>query len=117
MSNIKEMICILCPVGCHLTIDINNDYKVTGNACPKGAVYGKEELIAPTRVVTSIVRVEGGIHNMVPVKTDKPIPKELIFQCMNLLKTIKIKSPMKAGDKILENILGTDSNIILTRNI
>ncbi|MGL5663716.1 MAG: DUF1667 domain-containing protein, partial [Cetobacterium sp.] len=53
----KEMICILCPMGCHLNIDIENDYKVTGNSCPKGAVYGKEELIAPKRVVTSIVRV------------------------------------------------------------
>ncbi|MBC2850745.1 DUF1667 domain-containing protein [Cetobacterium sp. 8H] len=113
----KEMICILCPVGCHLTIDIENNYKVTGNSCPKGEVYGKEELIAPKRVVTSIIRVEGGIHHMVPVKTDKPIPKELIFDCMNLLKDIKIKSPRKVGDVILENILGTDSNIVLTRDI
>ncbi|MEG0068426.1 DUF1667 domain-containing protein [Cetobacterium sp.] len=113
----KEMICILCPVGCHLTIDIENNYKVTGNSCPKGEVYGKEELIAPKRVVTSIIRVEGGIHHMVPVKTDKPIPKELIFDCMNLLKDIKIKSPRKVGDIILENILGTDSNIVLTRDI
>ena len=87
----KEMICILCPMGCHLNIDIENDYKVTGNSCPKGAVYGKEELIAPKRVVTSIVRVSGGIHHMVPVKTDKPIPKELVFQCMELLKDIKIQ--------------------------
>ena len=113
----KEMICILCPVGCHLTIDIENNYKVTGNSCPKGEIYGKEELIAPKRVVTSIIRVEGGIHHMVPVKTDKPIPKELIFDCMNLLKNIKIKSPRKVGDVILENILGTDSNIVLTRDI
>ncbi|WP_297598642.1 DUF1667 domain-containing protein [uncultured Cetobacterium sp.] len=113
----KEMICILCPVGCHLTIDIENNYKVTGNSCPKGEVYGKEELIAPKRVVTSIIRVEGGIHHMVPVKTDKPIPKELIFDCMALLKNIKITSPRKVGDIILENILGTDSNIVLTRDI
>ncbi|MGL5709777.1 MAG: DUF1667 domain-containing protein, partial [Cetobacterium sp.] len=53
----KEMICILCPMGCHLNIDIENNYKVTGNSCPKGEIYGKEELIAPKRVVTSIVRV------------------------------------------------------------
>mgnify|MGYP000844342125 FL=1 len=113
----KEMICILCPMGCHLNIDIENDYKVTGNSCPKGAVYGKEELIAPKRVVTSIVRVSGGIHHMVPVKTDKPIPKELIFQCMELLKDIKIQSPQKIGTVVLNNILGTDANIVLTRDI
>lgn len=113
----KEMICILCPMGCHLNIDIENDYKVTGNSCPKGAVYGKEELIAPKRVVTSIVRVSGGIHHMVPVKTDKPIAKELVFQCMELLKDIKIQSPQKIGTVILNNILGTDANIVLTRDI
>lgn len=47
----KEMICILCPMGCHLSIDTKNDYKVTGNSCSKGIVYAKEELIAPKRVV------------------------------------------------------------------
>ncbi|MGL4628358.1 MAG: DUF1667 domain-containing protein [Cetobacterium sp.] len=113
----KEMICILCPMGCHLNIDIENDYKVTGNSCPKGETYGKEELIAPKRVVTSIVRVYGGIHHMVPVKTDKPIPKELVFDCMELLKDIKIESPKKVGTVVLENILGTGSNIVLTRDI
>ncbi|MGL4641601.1 MAG: DUF1667 domain-containing protein [Cetobacterium sp.] len=113
----KEMICILCPMGCHLNIDVENNYKVTGNSCPKGEVYGKEELIAPKRVVTSIVRVYGGIHHMVPVKTDKPIPKELVFDCMELLKDIKIESPKKVGTVVLENILGTGSNIVLTRDI
>ncbi|MGL5611503.1 DUF1667 domain-containing protein, partial [Cetobacterium sp.] len=66
---------------------------------------------------TSIVRVSGGIHHMVPVKTDKPIPKELVFQCMELLKDIKIQSPQKIGTVVLNNILGTDANIVLTRDI
>lgn len=114
---IKEMICILCPVGCHLSIDIENDYKVTGNSCPKGEKYGKEELISPKRVVTSTVRVIGGIHNMAPIKTDKPIPKDRVLECMELLRSIKIKSPMNVGDILIRNILGTDSNIVLTRDI
>lgn len=113
----KEMICILCPVGCHLSIDVENDYKVTGNSCPRGGVYGREELIAPKRVVTSTVRVLGGIHNMVPVKTDKSIPKELMFECMEILKDIKVKSPMNVGDIVVENILNTGSNIVITRDI
>lgn len=114
---VKEMICILCPLGCHLSVDIDNDYKVTGNTCPRGAIYGKDELIAPKRVITSIVRVEGGIHNMVPVKTDKPIPKELMFKCLDILKTIKITSPKSMGDIVVENILGTGANVVLSRNI
>ena len=43
MSSIKEVICICCPCGCHLQVDPENDYNVTGNACPNGAAYGREE--------------------------------------------------------------------------
>lgn len=113
----KEMICISCPLGCHLKVDIENGYKVTGNTCPKGEIYGKEELIAPKRIVTSTVRVIGGIHHMASVKTDIPIPKEMIFKCMNEIKKIKIFSPMSCGDIIIKNILNTGANIVLTRDI
>ena len=52
-ETIKELICICCPKGCHLRVDTANDYAVTGNACPNGAAYGKEELTHPTRIITS----------------------------------------------------------------
>ncbi|VDR36692.1 Uncharacterized protein with conserved CXXC pairs [Alistipes sp. cv1] len=64
MSSIKEVICICCPCGCHLQVDPENDYNVTGNACPNGAAYGREELTHPTRIITSTVRVEGGLYPM-----------------------------------------------------
>ncbi len=47
MSSIKEVICICCPCGCHLQVDPENDYNVTGNACPNGAAYGREEADPP----------------------------------------------------------------------
>ena len=78
----KELICIVCPQGCHLKVDEENGCAVTGNACPRGAEYGKMELTHPTRVVTSTVRCEGGLYPRCPVKTDRAIPKELIFQVM-----------------------------------
>ena len=59
MSRIKEVICICCPCGCHLQVDPENDYNVTGNACPNGAAYGREELTHPTRILTSTVRAGG----------------------------------------------------------
>ena len=55
----KEVICTCCPQGCHLQVDEANDYKVTGNGCPNGIAYGKEELTHPTRIITSTVRAEG----------------------------------------------------------
>lgn len=82
MSRIKEVICICCPCGCHLQVDPENDYNVTGNACPNGAAYGREELTHPTRILTSTVRAEGGLYPRCPVKTAQAVPKEKMTEVM-----------------------------------
>ena len=52
-----ELTCILCPKGCRLRVDENDGYKVIGNACPRGADYGREEALDPKRTITSTVRI------------------------------------------------------------
>jgi CxxC motif-containing protein len=113
----KKLICIVCPMGCHIEVDEQNDYKTTGNQCPRGAVYGKKELTAPTRVVTSTIKIKGGIHNRVPVKTAGDIPKGLNFKCMDLINTLEVESPVKMGDIVSENIFGTGVDLVITRNM
>jgi len=100
-----------------MEVDIDNDYKTTGNQCPRGPVYAKEEMTAPKRVVTSTVKITGGIYNRVPVKTKNSIPKELVFKCMDEINKAEVKSPIKMGDVILENVLGTGVDIVATRNM
>ena len=113
----KELICIGCPRGCHLKVDEENDYKVTGNSCNIGAEYGRNELLNPTRILTSTVRAVGGVHASLPVKTEKPIAKGLLFQAMEEIRKVTVQAPVKAGDVVIENILGTGVNVIATRNI
>ena len=113
----KKLICIVCPIGCHIEVDEKNDYKVTGNKCPRGAIYGKKELTAPTRVVTSTIKISGGIHNRVPVKTSSDIPKALNFECMDLINKLEVKSPVKMGDIVSKNIFGTGVDVVITRNM
>lgn len=113
----KQLICIVCPKGCHLCVDEENGYTVTGNGCPRGAEYGKKELTHPTRVITSTVRIAGAAHNRCPVKTDRDIPKELIFQAMKLLDSVELHSPVHRGDVVLKNILGTEANFVVTKNM
>ena len=60
-----ELICIVCPQGCHLKVDEENGYEVKGNSCPRGAEYGKKELVNPTRVITTTVAIEGGIYRRI----------------------------------------------------
>lgn len=113
----KELICITCPKGCHLKVDETNDYAVTGNACPRGAIYGRNELLNPVRVVTSTVRLEGGPLPRLNVKTDKPLPKDKMFECMALLDDVVAVAPIKVGTVLLANICGTDVNIVAAKSV
>ena len=111
----KELICIVCPKGCHLRVDEAQDYAVTGNGCPRGAEYGRIELTHPTRVVTSTVRITGGAHPRCPVKTDRPIPKELIFAAMRTLDGVCLVSPVPLGQVVVKDVCGTGANFVTTR--
>ena len=112
----RELTCIICPRGCSLTVNMDGAKTcVSGNGCPKGEKYGIEECTHPTRTVTSIVRVENCKNTMVSVKTASPVPKEKIFEIMEIIKKTSVKAPVKIGDIILTNIYGTD--IIATKDI
>jgi len=113
----KELICIVCPKGCHLKVDEQRDYAVTGNGCPRGAEYGKMELTHPTRVVTSTVRCVGGAHPRCPVKTSAPIPKALIFQAMKMLDGVELHVPVRVGDVVVENVCGTGVSFVAARSM
>ena len=113
----KNLICIVCPKGCHLKVDEDNGFAVTGNGCERGVQYAKAELTHPTRVVTSTVCVEGALHRRCPVKTDGAIPKEKIFDAMKTLDGICLKAPVKIGDTVVQNVCGTGINFVATREM
>lgn len=115
----KELICINCPMGCHLTVDDSDkdNIIVTGNTCPRGKTYGINEVLHPLRMVTSSVRIKNGKTKVVSIKTKEPIPKELIFKALNFLKDIEVEAPIKIGDVIVKNILDTNVDVIATSNV
>lgn len=113
----KQLICIVCPKGCHLSVNEANGFEVTGNGCPRGAEYGKKELTHPTRVVTSTVRIRGALHRRCPVKTDRDIPKELIFQAMELLDGVELRAPVHCGDTVIRDLLHTGANFVVSKNM
>ena len=113
----KELICIVCPNGCHLQVDEASGYAVSGNQCPRGAEYGRTELLHPTRVLTSTVRLHGGTYARVPVKTDRAIPKEQLLPAVRLLDTVDITAPVTVGQVLVPDLLGTGANLIDTRTV
>ena len=111
----KELTCIVCPRGCRLRVD--DEMNVTGNSCPRGEKYAIAELTNPTRTITSSIRVTNRPYTLVSVKTDKPIPKDQMFEVMQEINKLSIAAPTHIGQIVKERILGLDSNIVITKNI
>jgi len=124
----KELTCINCPLGCQLTVTYDenklatntltlDDVDVQGNTCPRGLAYGKKEIVAPTRIVTSSIPVEGGCYAMASVKTAHDIPKGKIFSIMKEILATKITAPVKIGDVLIHDVADTGVDIVATRNV
>lgn len=118
MSNVTNITCIVCPMGCPLqVIKLENGYKVEGNTCKRGEKYGVEELTNPKRVITTTVKLNGSYLNLLPVKTEDSIPKGMMFEIMEELDKITVTSPINVGDIIVENILGTGVNVVSAKTV
>lgn len=113
----RNMICIGCPMGCELTVEVENEVavNVTGNTCGIGKKYAETEVSAPTRMVTTTVMSEDG--RPVPVKTKKAVPKEKIFDVMKDIKNTTVHLPVKIGDVAVGNAADTGVDVIVTKNM
>lgn len=116
---IKELICIECPKGCSLSVNIENSLviKVSGGQCPKGEEYAISEIENPCRILTTTILTEGRVLKILPVRTDRPIPKRRIFEAIKEVRKIKVNKALKAGDVILKDLLGMGINLIATRDV
>ncbi len=113
-----EITCINCPVGCRLTVELENGEvkSVTGNTCRRGETYAKQECTDPQRMVTAVIPVEGASMPL-SVKTRTPIPKAKIEACMAALADVKISAPVKAGSVVLADVCGTGVDVIATKSV
>lgn len=110
----RKLTCIICPLGCPLTVKVEDKkvLSVEGNTCPRGAKYAESECTNPQRTVTSTVKCADG--SLVSVKTDKPIPKEKMVECMALINKTVAKLPVSIGDVIIDDVFG--SRVVATQN-
>ena len=110
--------CIVCPRGCRMKVqETGVGIVVTGNACKRGICYGVDELKSPVRILTATMGLEGGEEARLPVKTDKPIPKDQLFEAMRAIRAARPRAPVLMGDILIRNVCGTGSNIVATREI
>lgn len=112
----KDLVCVLCPRGCHITVDTDT-LEVTGHSCPRGAQFGPQEITDPLRLLTSTACIKGALYRRIPVRTTGSIPFSQMSECMRQIKNLELTAPIKVGQVLIPNILGTDVSIIATRNM
>ncbi|MCL2480702.1 MAG: DUF1667 domain-containing protein [Spirochaetaceae bacterium] len=114
----KNLVCIVCPIGCRLKVTgTADDLNVSGNICKKGIAYAHDEITNPMRMVCTTVKIKGGIHSVIPVKTDKPIPEKYKLEVVKAVNSIELTSPVKMGDIIISNLFETGVNIVAERDM
>ena len=112
----RQLTCILCPRGCALSAEISGEtVSVTGNSCPKGSEYAKNECLHPVRTVTATLRISNRYDTMVSVKTETPVPKDQMFKVMEQLRRISIEAPVRVGDVLPQTVCG--SWILITKAV
>ena len=113
-----NLICINCPKGCHLLVEQDGDkITVSGNSCPRGEVYARNELLNPLRTLTTTVPIDAIDCKRLPVITSKPVPKGKLMDVMKALKGVEVKAPVQMGDVIVSDILSLGSDIIASKSV
>ncbi len=110
----KEIICTVCPTGCimHVVGTEKEIESIEGYTCPRGKKYGEAEFLAPVRILTSTVKSNEG--RLIPCRSKEPLPKDKVLECMEVLRGITVVLPIKRGDSIVADILGTGIDIVAT---
>ena len=114
----KTLTCISCPLGCMLTAveDETGGAIVSGNRCSRGAVYAREEFLAPKRVVTATVGLRQSAMQRIPVKTHGPLDRALIPELLTLLYGMELAPPIHSGEILIRDFRGSGVDVVATRS-
>lgn len=116
MENSGKLICTICPRGCELSWRREEErIELEGYRCPRGKDYGLRELTCPVRTLTTTVRVEGGLHPLVPVRSNKPLPKGSLKKAIKDLARLSLSAPLEAGRIVLADWQDLGVDFITTR--
>jgi CxxC motif-containing protein len=118
VDSVREILCIVCPNGCRLLVGENGEsITVSGNLCKRGVTFAEAEITHPMRTLTTTVRTAFSDTPVLPVRTDREIPKGSIPDVMQFLNCVVVTKRLKIGDIVAENVLELKSNIIATSDV
>jgi len=114
-----ELTCIVCPIGCRLKVDRNDDggLEVSGNRCRRGVAYAEEEFSDPRRMVTGTCAVGGGVFYRLPVRSSESVPVDRIASFLNAMYRLVPDAPVRRGEVIATDLAGTGIDLIATMTV
>ena len=114
----RELVCIVCPRGCSLTIEGEGEgISVSGNFCKKGKDFAVSEMTEPKRTICTTVKTAYPQCPVLPVKVSADIPKDKIFEVMAEINKITVNKKIARGDAVIENVLGLTVDVIATSSM
>jgi len=115
----RHFVCVVCPIGCEIDVvhDGGRIISMEGNRCEKSDEFVRQELIEPMRILTTTVRIHGARWAVIPVRSDKSVPKQLFPRIMKQLRHIRLQAPVNILDVVVRDVLHTGANIIATRTM
>lgn len=117
-TTMEKVICTTCPKGCTLEVTRDGATVVSIlNGCKRGHEYARQELTDPRRMVATTVRIDGGVHPLLPVYTSAPFPNPRIPELLKTLREVELQAPVKMGIPVLRNVLGTGIDILASRDM
>ncbi len=112
----KKVRCIICPEGCIITATVEESIKkvlsLEGNRCKRGIRFTEDEVKNPLRILTTTINIDSKTAKRLPVRSDIPAPRDMLFKLIEETKKIKVKPPVFSGDILLKNAAGIKVNII-----
>ncbi len=112
-----KIVCVICPSGCRLSVKTGGsagEVEVTGARCRRGREFARSEFHTPVRTLTTTVRVAGGELPVASVRTSAPVPREILLECSRVIARVVAGAPVRAGQVLLANILGTGADVVAT---
>ncbi len=114
----KEMICIVCPMSCALTVtQLEEEILVDGNRCKRGKAFGEQEFVNPKRMLTSTIAITGARLPRLPVVSSGELPLDRMKDFLEVLYRVRLEAPVAKGDIVVADILGSGVDILASRSI
>ena len=110
----KIVTCTVCPNGCEIQVDYTTkeDAVLNGYGCKRGITYAIDEWFEPKRTFTSSIKISGSDRRALPVRTNMPIPKDMIMKAAETVSAMELHVPVTCGEVLAENFLGTEAKLV-----